>query len=96
MNFVTDLSISLNCKSHSYDAIFIIIDCLTKMIYYTSVKTTIDANGLADVIIDMMIGHQILSESMVSDRGSLFISKSWFLLCYFLYIKQKSSTLFHL
>ena len=56
----------------------------------------IDAPGLAKVIIDVMVWHQSLSDSIITDRGSLFMSKFWSLLCYFLGTKRKLSTAFHL
>ena len=43
----------------------------------------------------MVIRHHGVLESFVTDRGSLFTSKFWYLLCYFLGIKKKLSTIFH-
>ncbi len=65
------------------------------MVYYEPVKVTIDAPGLAEVIIDMVVHHYGVPEFIVIDQGSLFTSKFWFLLCYFLGIKKKLSTAFH-
>lgn len=49
-----------------------------------TVKTTIDETGLLKVIFDMIVRHHGFPESIVS------------LLCYFLDIKQKLFTAFHL
>ena len=65
------------------------------MVYYKPVKVTIDAAALAEVIIKVVVRHHSLPESIVSDRGSVFTSKFWFSLCYFLGIKRKLSTAFH-
>ena len=65
------------------------------MVHYEPVKITIDAPGLAEVIIDVVIRHHGLPNSIVTDRGSLFTSKFWSLLCYFLGIKRRLSTAFH-
>ena len=65
------------------------------MVQYEPVKVTIDAPGLAKVILDVVVWHHGLSDSMVTDRGSLFTSKFWSSLCYFLGIKRKLSTAFH-
>ncbi len=46
------------------------------------------------MIIDVVVHHYGVPESIVTDRGSLFISKFWFSLCYFLEIKKKLSTAF--
>ncbi len=65
------------------------------MVQYVPVKVTIDAPNLAEVIIDVVVCHHGVPESIVTDRGSLFTSKFWSSLCYFLGIKRKLSTAFH-
>ena len=65
------------------------------MVHYEPVKVTIDAPGLAEVILDVVVQHHGLPDSIVTDRGSLFTSKFWSLLCYFLSIKRRLSTVFH-
>ncbi len=95
MDFVTGLPISADWKGDSYDLILVIVDRLTKMVYYEPIKVTIDAPGLAEVIINVIVRHHGVLESIVTDRGSLFTSKFWSLLCYFLSIKKKLSTAFH-
>ena len=65
------------------------------MVYYKPVKVTINAPGLAEVIIDVVVRHHGLPDSIVTDRGSLFTSKFWSSLCYFLGIKRRLSTAFH-
>ena len=66
-----------------------------KMVYYELIKVIIDALGLAKVILDVVVWHYDLPNSIMSDRGLLFTSKFWSSLCYFLGIKQKLSTTFH-
>ena len=95
MNFVTGLPILTDWKRDSYDSILVIVDRLTKMVDYKPVKITIDAQGLAEVIIDVIIRHHSLPDSIVTDKGSLFTSKFWLSLCYFLGIKRWLSTAFH-
>lgn len=95
MDSVTGLPISTDWKGDSYDSILVIVDRLTKMIHYEPVKVTIDAPGLAEVILDVVVRHHHPSDSIVANRGSLFASKFWSLLCYFLGIKRRLSTAFH-
>ncbi len=95
MDFVTGLPISVDWKGDSYDSILVIVDRLTKMVYYVPVKVTIDAPGLVEVIINVVVRHHGVLESIMTDQGSLFTSKFWSLLCYFLGIKRKLSTAFH-
>ena len=65
------------------------------MVQYKSVKVTIDAPGLEEVIINMLVPHNGLPDSIVSDHGSIFTLKFWSSLCYFLGIKRSLSTAFH-
>ncbi len=66
------------------------------MVYYKSVKITIDISELAKVIIDIVVCHYDISKLIVIDQSSLFLSKFWSLLCYFLKIKKKLFTAFYL
>ncbi len=67
MDFVTGLPISTNLKSDSYDSILVIVDRLTKMVHYKPVKVMIDAPSLAEVIIDMVVHHHGVSQSIMMD-----------------------------
>ena len=69
------LPISTNWKGDSYDFILVIIDQLIKMVYYMLVKITINALVLAEVIIDMVIWHHGLSNSIMTNKDSLFTLK---------------------
>ena len=95
MDFVTGLPLSADWKGDSYDSILVIVDRLTKMVHYELVKVTIDAPGLAEVIIDVVVRHHGLPDSIISDRGAIFTSKFWSSLCYFLGIKRRLSTAFY-
>ena len=57
MDFVTGLPLSADWKGDSYDSILIIVDRLTMMVHYESVKVTIDTPGLVEVIIDVIVWH---------------------------------------
>ncbi len=77
MNFVMSLPISADYKGDSYDLILVIIDRLTKILYYKPVKVTMDILGLPEVIINMVVRHHRIPESIVTDQGLLFISQFW-------------------
>ena len=89
------LPILTDWKGDGYNFILVIIDWLTKMVYYKYVKVIINAPGLANVILDVVVRHHGLPDSIVSDRGSFFTSKFWSSLCYFIDIKQRLSTAFY-
>ena len=95
IEFVISLLISINWKGDSSNSILVIEDWLTKMVYYKSVKIAINALGLAEVIINVVVWHHNLLDSIVSDRGFLFTLKFCLLLCYFFGIKCKLSTAFY-
>ncbi len=67
IDFVTSLLILASWKSDSYDSILVIVDRLTKMVYYVPVKVTINAPGLAKLIIDVVVHYHGAPESIVTD-----------------------------
>ena len=90
MDFVTGLPLSSDWKGDSYNSILIIVDRLTKIVYYKPVKVIINVLGLVEVIIDVVVQHHGLPDSIISDQEAIFTSKFWFSLCYFLGVKQGS------
>ena len=95
MNFVIGLPLSADWKSNNYDSILVIVNRLTKMVHHKPIKVIINALGLAKVILDVVVWHYGLPDLIMTDKGLLFTSKFWLLLCYFLGIKQKLSNIFH-
>ena len=95
MDFVMGLPILTDWKGDSYDSILVIVDQPTKMVHYKPIKVTIDALGLAEVIINVVVRHHGLPDSIITNQGSLFTLKFWSSLYYFVGIKRKLSTAFH-
>lgn len=95
MDFIIRLPVSVKWKCNSYDSILVIVIWPTKMGLYKPGKVTIDAAGLAKIIIDVVVCHHGLLDSIVTHKGSFFTSKFWSSPYYFLGIKQKLSTIFH-
>ena len=95
IDFVTSLPISIYRKGNSYDSLFVIVDRLTKMVYYKPARVIINAPGLAEVIINVVMRHHGLPDSIVIDRGSFFTLKFWSSLCYFFGIKWRLSIAFY-
>ena len=67
MDFMTGLPISTDLKGENYDLILVIIDKLTKMVHYEPVKIIINAPSLAEVIINVVIRHHGLLDSIITD-----------------------------
>lgn len=76
-------------KGDSFNPILVIVDQVTKMVYYKSIKVIIDVSDLAKVIINMVIRHHGVPQSIITDWRSLFTLKFKSLLYYFLGIKKK-------
>lgn len=57
------------------------------MVYEKPVKGTIDPLGKAEVIIKAVVLYHGLPNSIISDYLSVFTSKFWSSLCFFLGIK---------
>ena len=91
-----DFLILTDWKGDSYESIFVIVNRLTRMVHYEPVKITINAPSLAEVIINILVRHHGLLNSIITDRGFFFTSKFWSPLCYFLGLKRRLSTSFHL
>ena len=89
------LPISIDWKGDSYNSIFVIVNQLTKMVHYELTKVIIDAPSLAEIIINVVVRHHGLPDSIVINWGFFFTSKFWTLLYYFLDIKRRLSTTFH-
>ena len=95
MDFMTGLPLSFDWKGDSYDSILVIVNRLTKIVYYEPVKVIIDTPGLAEVIINVLVWYHGLPDLIVTNRGFLFTPKFWSSLGYFLGVKQRLLTAFH-
>ena len=75
MDFLTGLPVFADWKDNSYNSIFVIVNYLTKMVYYKPVKVINNPPGLAKVILDGVIRHYDLPDSIVTNKGLFFTSK---------------------
>ena len=57
-------------KGDSYNSILVIVDRLIKMVHYEPVKVTINALGLVEVIIDVVVRHHGFSDSIITNWRS--------------------------
>ena len=86
---------STDWKADNYDSILVFVDRFTQTIHYKLVKVTINTTKLVEVIIDVMVWYYNLPNSILIDRGAIFISKFWSLLYYFFDIKKEYSITFY-
>lgn len=76
MDFVTRLPIFTNWKGETYDSILVIIDWLTKIVYYKPVKVTINVPALAKMIINTVV-HTMVSRTQWSITEAQFSLQSF-------------------
>jgi len=90
MDFVTGLP-----SSNGNDAIWVVVDRLTKMRHLVPCRTTIDAPSLADLFLDNIGKHQGLPLTIISDREPQFAAEFWGTVCNRLKIDRRLCTAFH-
>ncbi|MBJ4058634.1 DDE-type integrase/transposase/recombinase, partial [Salmonella enterica subsp. enterica serovar Goldcoast] len=73
MDFITGLPTS----PKKNDAIWVVIDRLTKVAHFLPVKTDLRVGLLADLYIARIVSLHGVPKTIVSDRGSLFTSRFW-------------------
>ncbi|MBW0508459.1 hypothetical protein O181_048174 [Austropuccinia psidii MF-1] len=90
MDFITQLPLSNN-----FDSILVVVDRFSKMAIFITTYGAITALELAQIFISHVFFKHGLPVSIVSDRGSLFVSSIWTNLCKQLKISRDLSTSFH-
>ncbi|MBW0580917.1 hypothetical protein O181_120632, partial [Austropuccinia psidii MF-1] len=90
MDFITQFPLSNN-----FDSILVVVDRFSKMAIFIPTYGTITALDLAQIFISHVFSKHGLPVSIVSDRGSLFVSSFWTQLCQQLKISRDLSTSFH-
>ena len=65
------------------------------MVHYEPVKIIINALRLVEVIINVVVQCHGLLDFIINDHRTIFTSKFWSLLCYFLGIKKQFFTMFY-
>ena len=78
-----------------YDAIWIVIDLLTKYTYFVPFKEGSTAEDLAYMFQKTIVTAHGIPEVIISDRGTTYTSKFWQMLTAQLGVKHKYSTAFH-
>ena len=90
MDFIVKLPLSHGC-----DSIWVVCDRFTRAAHFIPTVETLKAPDLAWLFLDRIFKHHGLPESIVSDRGSLFVSRFWTELCKQLQIRPRPSTAYH-
>ena len=94
MDFITDLPPSKS-RGCVWDAILVIVDRYSKMSLYIPAQKSWRAEDFADAFIEHVISRFGTPKGVVSDRGSLFISRMWAKMCMAIKLRRRLSTAFH-
>jgi len=89
-DFITDVS-----ESDSYDTILVFVDQFMNMAHFPPCKKTTTTSDFIKMFMNYIVRLHGLSDSVVSDCGSIFTSKFWRALSRHLGVKEKLSTAFH-
>jgi len=90
MDFITDLP-----KSEGYDAILVVIDCLTKMSHFIPCHKDMNTRQFAKSFIKEIFRLHGLPNDIITDRGTIFTSDLWKETTKLLGIERRLSTAFH-
>lgn len=90
MDFIVKLP-----HSHGYDSIWVVCDRLARAAHFIPCKEAMSAPELAWLFLDRIFRYHGLPESIISDRGSVFISRFWSELMALLQVDVRTSTAYH-
>jgi len=90
MDFVVGLP-----ECEGFDAVWVVVDRLSKMRHFIPCHTTIDAVGLAKLFLGEIVRLHGLPKTIVWDRGPQFALTMWGQICSRLGTDRQMSTAFH-
>ena len=73
MDFITGLPKA----QKGSNAIWVVVDCLSKIAHFLPIREDITASQLADLYVSRIVSLHGVPKRIISDRGSLFTSKFW-------------------
>ena len=82
-------------ESNGFNALFVVVDQLSKMVHYIPTRNDVNSRGIARLFFDVIFRLHGLPDSIVLDRGTQFTSDFSRALYELLDIKQNLSTSFH-
>ena len=72
---IMGLPLSADGDTKAYDTILVVVDCFTKIAKYFPVQKTLDVAELANLFHKRIVYLFGTPWSIISDRGSIFISQ---------------------
>ena len=95
MDFIRDLLPSKDRQRQLYNLVLVLINRFLKYVQYLPINKTINVQMLASLIKEKCFFKVDQPHSIITDRGSAFISQYWSDLCFHLKINHCYSTAFH-
>jgi transposase InsO family protein len=95
MNFIVGLPEFQTWSGRRRNSVLVIVDRFTKYALFIPTSNTLTTSGLADVLLAHVFSRFGIPKGIISDRGSLFISKFWATFCHHLAMKRKLSTAYY-
>src|SRR6266478_5830247 len=81
--------------SKGYNAVLVVVDCLSKQIHAIPTVTSLDSAGVTWLFLEHIWHHHGLLEEVISNHGSAFISNFSHKLAALLGVKLTPSTSYH-
>ena len=72
-----DFIVGLPVTTDGYDSIRVVVDHLTKLVYFLSVKTGYNARDYARLFLKEIVRLYNVPVVIISDRGPQFTSRFW-------------------
>ena len=82
-------------ESRGYDAIWVVVDRLTKLCHMVLCRSTCSSEDLADLFLHNVWKHYSLPSTVIFDWGLQFAFRFWKALCECLWLEWRLSTGFH-
>lgn len=95
LNFITEFFTSTTLEKQKYNAILMIVYRLTKFVLYIFITKYFTTDKFVILLLYYIIKFGKLLAKIISDQRSLFISKFWIMLYYYLAVKQCFSTFYY-
>ena len=90
-----DFVVGLPRTTSGNDAIWVIVDRLTKSAHFIAIKTTHSVEKLAEVYVSQVVRYHGVPKSIISDRDGRFTSRFWTSVQNAMGTRLKFSTAFH-
>jgi transposase InsO family protein len=69
--------VGLSMTAHKFDSIWVIMDRFTKLAHFVPVNTRYDAQKYAEIYVTRVLCLRGVPKMIISDRGSLFVTRFW-------------------